>query len=163
MKDIIDKISSYNLFNYLLPGVIFSIFVTLTTELKMIQSDILTGAFLYYFVGLAVSRFGSLVIEPLLKKIYFLKFSSYKDFLSAEKKDEKLATLSEVNNMYRTITSLFVLIGLLKLYLFLESKICEIRNWSEMILIALLFTMFVFSYRKQTDYITKRVKANKDE
>jgi hypothetical protein len=33
---------------------------------------------LYYFVGLAVSRFGSLIIEPLLKRFSFVRFAAYK-------------------------------------------------------------------------------------
>lgn len=163
MKDILDKLTSYNLFNYLLPGVIFCILTTFTTDLNLVQPDIITGAFLYYFVGLIVSRFGSLIIEPFLKKVSFLKFAPYKEFVAAEKKDEKLNTLSETNNMYRTFTSLFCLMGLLKLYLWLEEAISGLKDWRESLAIVLLLSMFLFSYRKQTNYITKRVKANKDE
>lgn len=163
MKDILDKLTSYNLFNYLLPGVIFCILTTFATDLNLVQSDIITGAFLYYFVGLIISRFGSLIIEPLLKKVSFLKFATYKEFVSAEKKDEKLNLLSETNNMYRTFTSLFVLLGLLKIYLLIEQSIGGLDAWRSTIGIVLLLIMFLFSYRKQTSYITKRVKANKDE
>jgi len=110
MKDILSKLSSYNLFNYLLPGIIFVVLATKVTHYSFIQQDILIGAFLYYFIGLVISRLGSLVIEPLLKCLLFLQFADYKDFLAASKKDEKIELLSEVNNTYRTLRARNVII-----------------------------------------------------
>ena len=66
MKEILDKLSSYNLFNYLLPGVLFVVIASKVTRYGFIQDDIVIGVFLYYFIGMVISRFGSLVIEPLL-------------------------------------------------------------------------------------------------
>jgi hypothetical protein len=65
MKEILDKLSSYNLFNYLLPGIIFVVLASEITRYSFIHDDIVIGAFLYYFIGLVISRFGSLAIEPL--------------------------------------------------------------------------------------------------
>ena len=161
MKEILDKITSYNLFNYLLPGVIFAFMASEIGNANLIQSDLITGAFLYYFIGLIVSRFGSLLIEPFLRKITFVKFTDYKDFVSASKADAKLEILSEANNMYRTFISLLILLGLYKIEIYLENKCVFIKNNQSMLLILLLFLMFLFSYRKQTNYITKRVNINK--
>ena len=72
MKEILDKLSSYNLFNYLLPGVIFVVIANKVTHYDFIQDDIVIGAFLYYFIGMVISRFGSLAIEPILKYLSFL-------------------------------------------------------------------------------------------
>src|SRR5271167_2488702 len=97
MKELLDKLSSYNIFNYLLPGVVF---VALTGDLISYSvggQDILKSAFLYYFTGLVISRFGSLIIEPLMKRISLIKFASYKDFVAASKKDEKIELFSEEN------------------------------------------------------------------
>src|SRR4030042_1443125 len=105
MKEILDKLSSYNLFNYLLPGIIFVILAGKITHYSFVQEDIILGAFLYYFIGLVISRFGSLVIEPLLKCLSFVQFADYKDFVSTSKKDDKLELLLEVNNTYRTLCS----------------------------------------------------------
>ncbi|MBW8042626.1 MAG: hypothetical protein FVQ85_21885 [Planctomycetes bacterium] len=160
MKDIISKLSSYNLFNYLLPGIIFVVLASKVTRYSFIQQDIVIGAFVYYFVGLVVSRFGSLVIEPLLKRLSFLQFADYKDFITASKKDEKIELLSEVNNTYRTICSLFILLLLLKLYEEIEFKLPFLKEWDGIIIVVLLLVTFLFSYRKQTNYITKRIKAN---
>jgi hypothetical protein len=160
MKELLDKISSYNIFNYLLPGIIFVVLADEITHYSFMQQDIVIGAFLYYFIGLVISRFGSLVIEPLLKRLSFLKFADYKDFIAASKKDEKLDVLSEVNNMYRTLISLFILLLLLKLYENIEIRSYFLKEWGVLILIVILLITFLFSYRKQTSYITKRVNAN---
>ena len=162
MKEIIDKISSYNIFNYLLPGILFVVLAKHLTTYNFIQEDTLIGAFLYYFVGMVVSRFGSIIIEPILKKASFLKFADYKHFVTASKKDVKIELLSEVNNTYRTIISMLILLMLLKFYKYLEVKFQITETTSFVILTLFMFIMFLFSYRKQTSYITKRIEANND-
>lgn len=160
MKEILSKLSSYNLFNYLLPGIIFGVLASEVTHYSFIQQDIVIGLFLYYFIGLVVSRFGSLVIEPLLKRLSFLQFADYKDFVAASKKDEKLELLSEVNNTYRTLCSLFILLLSLKLYEQIQFRFPFLKEWDGIIIVVLLLVIFLFSYRKQTSYITKRIKIS---
>jgi hypothetical protein len=160
MNELLGKLSSYNVFNYLLPGIIFAILAGEIIHYPIVQRDIVTGAFLYYFLGLVVSRFGALIIEPLLKRLSFVRFADYKDFVAASKKDGQLELLSEVNNTYRTLCSLFSLLLLLKLYVKIEGRFPLLREWHATVLAVLLLIMFLFSYRKQTSYITKRIKAN---
>lgn len=160
MKDILDKITSYNLFNYLLPGVLFVAILEKFTAYSLTQENLIIGAFVYYFVGLVISRFGSLVIEPVLRKVSFLKFGDHEDFVSASKNDPKIETLSETNNMYRTFTAMFLLLTLAKVYEFIEYKLPVIKDWTPYILVLVLLLMFLYSYRKQTQYITKRIKTN---
>jgi len=160
MNELLSKLSSYNVFNYLLPGIVFAVLASETLHYSVPQRDILTSAFLFYFVGLVVSRFGSLVVEPLLKGLSFVKFADYKDFVAASKKDSQLEVLSEVNNAYRTLASLFSLLLLLKLYMKLENRFPYLKEWDATGLAVLLLVMFLFSYRKQTSYITRRIKAN---
>jgi hypothetical protein len=159
MNELFNKLSSYNIFNYLLPGILFAIFAGEIIHYPLVQRDILTGAFLYYFLGLVVSRFGSLTIEPILKWLRFVKFADYKDFVLVSQKDPKLDVLSEVNNTYRTLAALFSLLLLLKLYMKLEARFPGLKEWDITIMAVLLLIMFLFSYRKQTAYITKRIKA----
>ena len=159
MKDFIDKISSYNLFNYLLPGVIFSFLVDKLGVYPLLQKDIIVGVFLYYFVGLVISRFGSLIIEPLLKKIKFIVYSDYSSYVIASKTDNKIDLLLEVNNMYRTILSLLVLLALLIIFNEIQTSFPEIQSFSAYILITLLIGIFLFSYQKQTKYIVKRINV----
>ena len=160
MKDILEKISSYNLFNYLLPGVLFVVVLEKFTTYSFVQENLIIGAFVYYFAGLVISRFGSLIVEPLLRKISFLKFADYEDFVLVSKDNAKIEILSETNNMYRTFTTMFLFLALAKVYEFIEYKLPMIKNWSPYILILMLLLVFLYSYRKQTQYITKRIKTN---
>ena len=161
MKELIDKISSYNLFNVLLPGILFVTIAEEFTHYSLIQENIVVNAFIYYFIGLLISRFGSLLIEPFLKRIKFLKFADYNDFVSASRFDPKIDILSETNNMYRTFISMLILLLLLKLYEFIESIFTILKEYNLYIFIILLLIMFLYSYKKQTEYITKRIKSNK--
>lgn len=161
MNELLAKLSSYNLFNYLLPGVLFAVLTSETTPVRLVQKDIVTGVFVYYFIGLVVSRFGSLVLEPIMKKFSFVHFAKYSDFVSAATKDPKIEILSEVNNTYRTFSSLFILLILLNLYVRFQARFDWLQRWQlPMALIALLF-LFLFSYRKQTTYIKNRIGISK--
>ena len=163
MKEILEKLSSYNIFNYLLPGIVFVVLATKLTHYNLIQQDLVIGAFLYYFVGLVTSRFGSLVIEPLLKRTRFVRFAEYKQFVIASNVDPKIEILSEANNSYRTLCAVFVLLLLLKGF----DRLClvypSILKWDITMLLASLFFMFLFAYKKQTAYVTKRVEANQED
>jgi hypothetical protein len=160
MKDLLDKISSYNLFNYLLPGIIFVCVAKYFTDYNFIQENDFLGAFLYYFIGMVISRFGSLFIEPFFKWISFLKFASYKSFVAASKKDEKIELFSEVNNTYRTISAMFTLLLLLKAYNYFQVTWAIPGKYSQLGLVIIILFLFLFSYRKQTNYITKRIETN---
>src|SRR5262245_46621561 len=116
MKDLLDKISSYNLFNYLLPGILFVVIAQKFTRYSFVQDNLVMGVFVYYFVCLIISRVGSLIIEPFLKKISFVVFADYSDFIIATNADPKIEILSEVNNMYRTIIAMLAAVALLKGY-----------------------------------------------
>jgi len=162
MKEILDKISSYNIFNYLLPGAIMGVWLSRNYGLDLGNSDILTNAFVYYFLGLIVSRFGSLVIEPILKKIKLVKFEPHSKYVKATQKDDLIMTLVETSNMYRTFVSFFVLLGLVELAHQLKD-IAFFQNLGIGILILLLVLLFAFSYKKQTGYINKRINTTLDE
>jgi hypothetical protein len=160
MNELFTKLSSYNLFNYLLPEVLFAILASESTGYQLIQREIITGVFFYYFLGMVFSRFGSLVIDPVLVRVSFIKFADYKDFVIASKKDAQIEVLSEANNTYRTLRSLFSLLLMLKFYSKIEAKFPFLKGWNATILMVLLFVMFLFAYRKQTSYVVKRIKAN---
>jgi len=159
MEKLLAKLSSYNLFNYLLPGIIFSILLEKITNYSIIHKDIMIEAFLAYFIGLIISRISSLVVEPILQKIKFVKFSEYKDFLLASERDKKIELLSELNNMYRVFISLFFILITIVLYeKFLQDIFVGYTNYIATIGLLILF---LFSYRKQTSYITKRIEIFK--
>lgn len=157
MNELITKLSSYDLFNYLFPGILFVVLLKTYTTFSLVQPDLIIGLFVYYFIGLVISRVGSLIIEPFLKWTRFVVFADYPKYMAAAKKDTKIELLSEVNNTYRTITSMLLLLMLAKSYeylLFLCPVSTALTPW---IVLVLLFLLFLFSYRKQTNYINKRV------
>lgn len=161
MKEILDKISSYNLFNYLLPGILFVCISKKITTYDLIQDNELLGAFLYYFIGMVISRVGSLMIEPFLKWSKFIKFTPYRDFVLASRKDEKINLFSEVNNTYRTIIAMFLILLAVKGYNYLENAWGISDKFTSTFLLVSLLIIFVFSYRKQIKYISKRIDASK--
>lgn len=159
MKELLDKLSSYNIFNYLLPGILFAVFVDRLTSLQILQKDIVVGVFIYYFLGSVVSRIGSLFIEPVLRKAGIVKFAPYEDFVRVSKADPKLDVLSEANNMYRTFCSLMVCVGTIALYDKASISWPVLHTVAPTVLIVGLFSLYIFSYRKQTAYITRRIGA----
>jgi hypothetical protein len=161
VKDLLDKLSPYNLFNYLLPGVILAILVDEFTTIKLLRIDIVTGVFFYCFLGSVVSRIGSLIVEPILLGFRFIEYSPYADFMKASKTDAKLEVLSEQNNVYRTFISLILTVGLVWAYEKGTLVIPFLKDASSFLCILLLLLLFLFSYRKQTAYISKRVQACK--
>ncbi len=158
MNTLLEKLSSYNIFNYLFPGVVFVIIAEALTSYSFIQEDIILGLILYYFIGLVISRIGSIVIEPILKRTKFLLFADYSDFIAALKADTKIELFSEINNMYRTLCSLFLVLITIRVYEEVAIVLPMVDKWSVEFLTLALFILFLLSYRKQTQYIKKRIE-----
>lgn len=157
MKELIDKLTSYNIFNYLFPGVLFAGIGSYYTAYSLIIDNVVIGAFVYYFYGLIISRVGSLIIEPLLKKLKVVRFAPYIQFVSASKVDKKIEVLSEINNMYRTLISMLLCLLLTKIYGHIQRSYQWFSDYALNAVIILLLILFVVCYRKQTEYITKRI------
>jgi len=156
MKELLDKLSSYNLFNYLLPGTVFVAAAQRTSIHRFDADNIVVELFLYYFIGLVISRLGSLFIEPLFNATKFVSFASYRDFVHGCVKDSKIELLSEQNNTYRTLCAVFVALGTLRLYDFVAAYRPRTARGT---LLVVLFGLFAFAYRKQTNYIKQRVEV----
>ncbi|PQQ26536.1 hypothetical protein [Photorhabdus hindustanensis] len=156
MDELVKKISSYHIFNYLIPGVIFAF---LSDELfdykfKFIQNNTVIGLFFYYFLGSIISRVGSL-ISPLIDFIFRIKMVNYQNYITAEKQDGKIEVLTEINNMYRSFYSMFLILNLLNLLCFFFSDKFNTCNFLGLLL---AFLIYAFSYKKQTGFIVKRVE-----
>ncbi|WP_444899866.1 hypothetical protein ACJJIX_04155 [Microbulbifer sp. VAAC004] len=162
MEKILEKLSSYNIFNYLFPGVVFCVISDRYFSLPLLQESIIEGLFLYYFIGLIISRFGSLVVEPLFKRFGIVDRCDYSDFIKASKADPKIELLSETNNMYRTIFSGLIILCILIASNQFTSGHPDLTPHLKYVLLAMTVTIFGFSYKKQTDYITKRTLTNND-
>lgn len=160
MSQILALLTTYNLFNYLFTGVLVVAESDYFLNLHLSTGDIVSDLAIFYFIGIIVSRIGSLFIEPLLKWLKIIKFADYKDYLSAKEVDKDLEMFSEINNMYRTIISvqtlilLCMLLKLINAYTFLTSN-----AW---IVVGFLLLLFILSYRKQTSYINIRIDKHKN-
>lgn len=162
MNELLAKISSYNIFNYLLPGAVFS---TLAERIALIESpnQIVEQLVWYYFIGMVISRLGSIVLEPILKRVKFVTYSDYSDYLTACKSDQKLEIMVEVSNTYRTLATTFfaLLAGVLGVS---ASKWIGIDTMMQgKIAIALLLALFLLSFRKQVGFVVSRVKHGTKE
>lgn len=161
MKELLDKLSTYNIFNYLLPGIVFVVLSESVLRRSFLMDDLVIGLFVYYFIGLVISRVGSLLIEPILKKLNLIRFASYAQYLAAAQKDEKIDILLELNNMYRSLSSLFLSLLILWAYEQIEYCIPALEKFTPLLLVALLLLLFIASYRKQTSYLVKRIEQER--
>jgi len=158
MNELISKLSSYNIFNYLLPGIVYVAVLSRITRYDLQQDNLLIGGFLYYFIGLVISRIGSLIIEPVLKKMKLVTFADYKSFVKASATDPRLEILSEANNTYRTLAALFILLILTKIFELAAEQWTAVSAGTPWLILLALFVLFVCAYRKQTLYIKKRIE-----
>lgn len=169
MEKLLDKLSSYQLFNYLFPGIIFINLIDLLTSIQILYDRVEFIIFLYYIVGMILSRIGSVAIEPLYKGFCWVVFAGYKDYIEASKQDSKIDILSMENNTYRTLIATFV--SLLVVYCLDLAQWFRDFNDSKYavpVYVVLLIVLFSFSYRKQTSFVRRRVhhsvnKKDEDE
>lgn len=158
MEDLLKKISQYQLFNFLMSGAILVVALSKTTDINLATDDVVSTFFLYYFLGLVISRVGSLLVEPTLKLLRVVRFTPYPEYVKASKLDAKLDTLSQENNTYRTLIATF----LLYLTIYLADKhahnFVAAHSWQAVITFScLMMVLFALACRKQTKYITKRI------
>ena len=163
VKYFLEKISSYNILNCLFPGSIYVVVISRFTSFKLLQSDILITGSISYFCGVVISRVGSILIEPLLRKTNIVQYSNYPEFIIASKKDIKIEILSETNNSYRN----YISCSICSLLTFLYDKIQNILKISSDIsflcIVLILTALFILSHRKQTEYISIRIKKAMEE
>ena len=172
-KSMLEKISSYNIFNNFFPGIAFCYMVKIFTDYELDIGNLWENIFIYYFWGLIIGRIGSLVIENLMMKVRiknkksklkenYIERAPYKEYIKASEKKSFIKILNETNNMYRAMISVFASVLIIKLYEILSIYFINLFGKIEIPLeILLLITgmiLFIVSYKKQTDYIRKRVQ-----
>lgn len=173
-KNLLEKISSYEIFNNFLPGIIFCIIVEKTTRISFYTEEIWEKLFIYYFIGMIINRIGSIFIEERLKtmkvknkktkeKEHFLEFTQYSDYIEASSNNSFIIILNETNNTYRTIIAMLIVVMGVKLYdWFLYDRLYNLGVvWNNIIFLiacSLIIILFIYSYKKQTDIIRERVE-----
>lgn len=160
MEELLKKITSYNILNNLLPGVVLIAAFPGSELTQFCTENAFFGAIVCYVTGVIVSRIGSLILEPALKKI--APHEPYADFVAASSRDSKIAELSETNNTYRTLASTGICYIAIVIILAADTKWSLSATYpvfTQLVCAVLLSALFIFSYRKQTGYICKRVRA----
>jgi hypothetical protein len=121
MNELVQKISSYHILNYLLPGgILLMVLPLFGIPFDFQKESISVVIILSYFSGLVISRVWSIILQPFLEKTGFIKrTSSYDDYLEAKKNDSSIESLLETSNLYRTLSALFLITGILSGYFYL--------------------------------------------
>lgn len=158
LKLVIDKLSQYNFLTNILPGSVLCIILKYLVGYDLIPDDYYQAGIVFYFVGMVNSRLGSLVVEPLLKAILWVKYAPYSDFLQAEKEDSKITLLSQENNVFRSYVTVMFISAIVYIYknYSLDWR-CLMRD-EPLVLIISLLVIFLFAFRKQTSFVRKRVE-----
>lgn len=162
VTNILGKLSSYNFFNNLYPGVLFVFLLRNIYGIELEWKNWIEAISVCYFIGMIMSRIGSIIIEPSLKKFSIIEYISYSDYIKASNINTPINILSETNNTYRTLLAMSLFLLLLKIgtmvnVLCLSHGITFFQDYKEWELLIFLVILFGYSYKKQTKYIYKRV------
>ena len=156
--EVIEKITSYNIFTNLLPGAVFVYAADRYYGTGFISDDLLVNVFVFYFFGLLIGRVGSLLVEPPLKYMQLIRKNSYGQYIDAERSDAKIGVLLEARNVYRSFVALCLLLLILSVYRYAELQFPMISEWRGLIATLFLGILFLISFIKQDKYIVERVK-----
>jgi hypothetical protein len=165
LKSLIDKLSSYNLFNYLFPGFLF--FVILKITLGLGDTSVLSlieQIVIVYFSGLILSRIGSLIIEGVFLKAYLKnKKIDTLDYFNKSKGNLKLEIIFEAMNMYRTLSAMsLVLMVIYLVYSIIQltgSNTNAVPGFVYTVSALLLCVLFTFAFCKQRNKVIECLKS----
>ncbi len=157
MTELLDKLESYKIFNYLYPGCLFLGACTYLGISIAQDQNLLITAFEAYFIGMTISRVGSIIANPVFKYFGLVKFKQYEDFVQAEKLDPKIQTLNEESNTFRTVfmTALIVLAAA-GIKQAVDAELIAIQT-IELITLVLVGVVYALAYRKHVGFIKRRV------
>ncbi len=160
--EVVEKITSYNIFTNLLPGAVFVYAADRYYSTGFISDDLLVNVFVFYFFGLLIGRIGSLLVEPPLKYMQLIRKNSYGQYIDAERSDAKIGALLEARNAYRSFVALCLLLLILSVYQYAEDQFTVVSEWRGFIATLFLGTLFLISFLKQDKYIFERIRTGVD-
>lgn len=165
MHELMEKISDYHIFNYIIPGACFIILLPLLTNCHYTTptDNLFLQLCLCYTVGLIISRIGSfsfnITIIKKKRKQNQNNFAPYPHFIDATQKDPKISVLNSIANMYRSFSVLWLICALLKfIRIFSDGH----QHLSFCILFLSLSILFIYSYKKQTAFVVKRIQKQQN-
>lgn len=156
LKNLVDKLSSYQFFNFIFPGALFlGILLYVGIDIKLIDNIwwFLLGS---YSIGICISRVGSLIVEEVLKLCNCIEQYDVKVYAAKLKEDNFTGVLLEIANMYRTLSALGLILIVASLF-FVCQKECIIF-WILFLVGLCLTILFTKSFIKQHNYFTDKLK-----
>ncbi len=158
MEKLIEKIEIYHFINYILPGTIFVAIFNKICINEFIDSNVVIAVVEYYFIGLILSRIGSIILQPIFQKIKLIKYADYNKYIQASEEDNKLEILQREANQYRTYVATFIILFII------QSYTCIVNKKFSIILIFFvgLIALFILAYKKQIKFIVNRVESNQN-
>ncbi len=156
------KISAYEWFNHFFPGVLFISYLIWSQNLYLNPANIADGVILFcdiYFVGLVISRLGSLIVQPIAKRIKLIEWST--GYYEAEKNDPKLKTLLKDFNLFRNVIATDLLCIFVTTYQIIVGQIERSVAISTIVVEIVILVIFLASYQHQSKYIINRINNSK--
>lgn len=154
-KTLSDKLSSYSLFNFIFPGTLFLGLIKFVGKKDIIFDENIWWFLLAaYSCGMVISRIGSLVVEESFKMFGWIKKYDVQKYSESLKNNAMTGILLEICNTYRTLCAMWLIF--LVLTLFVDLDICRCKL---LLVEAVLFTLFAFSFVKQHRYFMDNINC----
>lgn len=160
MKELLDKISGYSIINNLIPGAVLCFFINDYLKLRIIKDEVFVNICLFYFIGIIISRVGSIIVEKVCEESKLIQKKDYGQFIEAEKNDEKLKTIAEICDLYRSIVALSIILMIGVIIAYFKVNYSSEKTIILLVIFVLLLVLMVSAYRKQTGYVVDRIKKN---
>ena len=153
VKSITDKLSTYQFSNFIYPGAVF-LGILKFKGVKIPMLDNVWWLLLAsYFLGMVISRFGSIVIEWISVKATLITKYDIKAYAKHLKADSFTGIILELANIYRTLCAMGLIL-----------MVCTIIGYNGadkccMILLEIMFViLFWMSFIKQYHYLLNKLK-----
>lgn len=159
----IEKISSYNLFNFLFPGFLFLIILGKFNNINILNENLIIILPISYFIGMSISRIGSLIVEPILINFKVIPKRNYHEFGIKSSNDKKLEILSEVNNTYRTILAMCLIFIAAMIYIKIAEHFKIENSFTFYLILILTSFLYLFSFIKQSKIINERMNSDSNK
>lgn len=145
------------MFNNLVPGAISALFFDgfVLTE-SLFDMNIVIVLVVCYVLGVIGSRIGSVVLEPLAKRVGLIRRGEYSRFVQAKKIDGQIDVLVTISSMYRSLAGSAVLSTAAFLYSLVPTR----WRFCTLVFAAIgTFILLIASWCKQELYVVKRIDA----
>lgn len=167
MKELIEKIENYEIMTALIPGILFMLLFEYLTKCSIQKNGGIGYIFVGYFIGLVISRIGSLIIKPVLFKFTKEAGENYDNYINACKVDTTIITFSKVKNMYRNLITMCILLCICYIAFkidFIRKIPREIIIISALIGITIILSVSFLKINKDISYrIRKANMSNKNK